>query len=151
MVVGWEGREGGEDKERPSPVALGASAAGIVLCPVGAIWLFCHPPQKADSALKCSAPPPAVRHAWCLIHTRGDYWERLGRKSSAQDVRGAKFCVCVCVCVCVCQFVESTRNIVRGAPVQSARGQACQHNCPEFFEPAPELHRKFEMYEDPRV
>ena len=57
----------------------------------------------------------------------------------------------VCVCVCVCQFVESTRNFARGAPVQSARGQACQHNCPEFFEPVPEIHRKFEMHEDPRV
>lgn len=36
---GREGeREGGrEDKECSSPVALGASAAGIVLCPVGAI------------------------------------------------------------------------------------------------------------------
>lgn len=31
------GREGGRRKERSSPVALGASAAGIVLCPVGAI------------------------------------------------------------------------------------------------------------------
>ena len=34
MECGWEGRE---EEERSSPVALGASAAGIVLCPVGAI------------------------------------------------------------------------------------------------------------------
>lgn len=34
--------------------------------------------------------------------------------------------------MCVCEFVESTRNTASEAPVQSARGQACQHNCPEF-------------------
>lgn len=74
--VGGGGRW--EEVRRSRPVALGASVR-IVLGPVGADWLFCHPPQKADSALKCSAPTPALQHAWCLIHREGNTWGRVLR------------------------------------------------------------------------
>lgn len=116
---------------------LGCISSRNCSLPCGGHLTVLSPSTEGWVCLKVLGPVPSVRHAWCLIHTRGEYWERL-RRNAVDRLQGSFFFFFIIFWPLVQQpGIEE---------LQSVRGQCCEHNCPEF-EPEPELHHRFEMYE----
>ncbi len=75
------GREGREEEGALQSCRLGCISSRNCSLPCGGHLTVLSPSTEGWLCLKVLGPAPAVRHAWCLIHTQGEYWERLRRNA----------------------------------------------------------------------
>lgn len=92
---------GREEEGALQSCRLGCISSRNCSLPCGGHLTVLSPSTEGWLCLKVLGPAPAVRHAWCLIHTRGEYWDSLGR-NAAHRLKGREFFF-------FCQFVQQPR------------------------------------------